>query len=157
MDNELAFSEKSSVAVHLEACSACRSEYESLLYSYRLTDRLPLIEVRSDSWELIADRVQNLSAGSVWRRLLELATLRPWVPVGAAVLLLLAVSLVMFPTQSRSPQMQRVLQDYIQEREQDFYRKGVLMGPGRPGVTLVGYNPFAEKPHEINGNPFKAE
>jgi len=157
MDEELTSEDAKTLQDHLAVCERCNLEYRSLLYSYNLVAQLSPIESRSDCWENIRTRIQSAreTRGFFSRFLFP----NLWVPVGAVgVLVLFTASLLWFiPGSDRSRDMHQLMNNYIQERNQEFAKKGIRVDRAGVGMRLVTYNPFRESDPSSKGNPFKAE
>lgn len=156
MDGELASEEAGTIRAHLLVCRSCDAEYRSLLYSYELVGKAQLIDSRPTAWKVIESRIRTPKENRGFLRNWLFPNV--WVPVTAiAGLILFASVLFLFvPSEDHSLAMRQVLQNYVQERDREFGRKGVL-NQGVGTVRTVQYNPFRDADPKPKGNPFKVE
>ncbi len=170
MDGELPVDEADLLRDHLEACPPCYQEYESLLYSFDLVDKMPALAFDSErSWKKIetaivdppaltpkpANSRRSDSGGRFsWLRL------RPWVPVAAFVgAILLAITFFMVaPVYQHHQRVERAFRSYIEERDHQSLRHNnavrtsdVVFEPGHSN------NPFSDRSRSFDGNPFELE
>jgi anti-sigma factor RsiW len=165
MDGELSRDEASSVRSHLERCEICRSEYDSLNYSYELVERAVAVDVPlEESWRRIESEIAPSPSvrRSPERRSWGFGSffLPRWVPVTAlAGVAVLAVSLfVVAPYQHRNAEVERAFRAYIQVREGRFEQPDRNPDPNTgPQLQPAVYNPFADNDQRSNRNPFKLE
>jgi hypothetical protein len=162
MDGELTVEEAGRIERHLESCHTCNAEYESLLYAYELVSAARQLDSSPASWRDIQTRLQAASDHRSW--LSRLLLPHVWLPAGAVGILALAVGSVFWylpyhNQRDRSVEMRQVLHKYMQERELDLQRKGVILRDtnGARTLSFVQYNPFRNPDRRPGGNPFKAE
>lgn len=159
MDGEVSPQEKSLLETHLDSCSGCRAEYESLAYTYNLTDQLAEIEVSERVWDGIRSRVRSSQVTDIRERQKPLSWLgRYWLPTAAAVAALLLLALVgPFLTQDNFDRQDRFA-TFLQQREQQrqerlrILRQEVFQERHQPRS-----NPFMQPVSHTRTNPFSTE
>jgi len=158
MDGELAGEEVSTIRAHLLVCRSCDAEYRSLLYSYELVGKAQLIDSQPSAWTVIESRIRTPKEDRGFLRRFFFPNI--WVPITAVAALVLFTSFLFLfvpSSDNHSVAMRQLLNKYVQERDQEFGRKGVLSTQGVGAVRTVQYNPFRETVPTPKGNPFKAE
>lgn len=152
LDKELGPIERAALEKHLEACSECREEYESLAYSMRLLEASGVAaQLAAPRWANIESRISGRSGGFFdFRWLFEPS----W--TAAAALLLLALSLPFyFASTSEDADLERMLVAFVAERDrQEALHSGII---ATEPVGWVSHNPFMERDEVLQRNPFSAE
>jgi len=129
MDNELPPEEALALEAHLRDCPSCRHEYESLLFSYQLTSRMPEIEVNPNLWAEIRSNLSSETLTYRWKLYIyRLLFSRPWVPA-----------------------------TFVQQREILFRRnEGILFQGGSFNRYEPRRNPFVRQVQYVGQNPFRS-
>lgn len=156
MDHELPEEEGLVCEQHLRDCPACRQEYESLLFAYNLTNRLPNVEVNPNLWVEIRSQLTTESPTSRWKGFVRQFLFdRPWVPASAAlgtvgVLLFLLVGI---PTDNPNS---KEFTSFVQQREILSKRnQDVLFRSGSFNRYEQRRNPFIRTVQYTGQNPFR--
>lgn len=157
MDGELNGDQEKELKTHLSQCSQCDQEYQSLLYSYELIDRIPVLELNPTSWGQIRAEIINLPTQD-WGWIFGLRSFSPirWIPVTAGALGLVFLSLF-FLNQSDA-EKERSFHTFLQVREQMELQHVNVFDESWGGVMEPLHpNPFALHDHTTQGNPFTLE
>ncbi len=143
MDRELSPGQVKDVETHLNACTPCHDEYQSLLRSYQLVEQVSLLELDPALWTRIHSEISEVSSSeSKW-----LANFRSlfgvrWVPVAAGMVGVVFLSL--FFVNQPDVETEQAFLEYVREREQMELR-------------TADPNPFIVHVRGPQENPFKVE
>lgn len=143
MDDELSSLQTQEVEEHLDTCSSCSDEYESLRISYLLVDRLPEDALLPLPWEQINRHVlvPSRPRGGLWRDLFFPGS---WVPLGAGAFSLLLCIALLIPSRVENLQLSQALEAYEEQREAEqaqFMRVGLVSEIDLPNPFTVPYRP----------------
>ncbi len=156
MDAELSRDQAQEVESHLTECAKCHEEYQSLLDSQQLVERIRPLQLNPDLWTRIHSEITDVrTQESSW--LLDLRSFFGvhWMPVAAGTLGVAFLSL--FFVYERNMEMERALQAYLQEREQlELVEVSLSRDTSSPGLQPGYPNPFMVN-FTPRGNPFKVE
>ncbi len=143
MDRELSPGQVKDVETHLNACTPCHDEYQSLLRSYQLVEQVSLLELDPALWTRIHSEISDVSSSeSKWlANLRSLFSVR-WVPVAAGMVGVVFLSL--FFVNQPDVETEQAFLEYVREREQMELR-------------TADPNPFIVHVRGPQGNPFKLE
>lgn len=157
MDNELTADEVSALQNHLSQCTSCNEEYESLLYTYELANRIPEVEVSPDLWLEIRSSLVSGSPLSRWpQSLYRLLLERPWVPATATLATLGIALFLMFGIPTENPKHEE-FSTFVQQREILFKRdRKVLFQGGNLNRLDTRRNPFMREVQYTGQNPFRS-
>ncbi len=157
MDNELSREEAFALENHLRDCPSCRQEYESLLYAYQLTCRMPEIEVDPSLWPQIRSKLSSESMIGRWKRFIHgLLFDRPWVPATAALGIVAVVLFLLVGPPPDNP-ASKEFSAFVQQREILFKRdQGVLFRSGGFNRYEPRRNPFMRQVQYTGQNPFRS-
>ena len=153
IDRELNREEESEMEAHLEQCSRCREEQQTLLSSYQLIEQISDFDFTTDLWPPIHSQISNMETETLplISTLRSLFTL-PWVP--ATTTLVGAIGLALFFSYQQDVQTTRQkLHDYVQQREQ----VKIKQTSGDQIITPLYPNPFAIRGRSYSENPFRPE
>ncbi len=157
MDNELPPEEALALEAHLRDCPSCRHEYESLLFSYQLTSRMPEIEVNPNLWAEIRSNLSSETLTSRWKLYIyRLLFSRPWVPATAALgTAVVVLFLLVGPPEDNSDTKE--FSAFVQQREILFRRnEGILFQGGSFNRYEPRRNPFVRQVQYVGQNPFRS-
>jgi hypothetical protein len=157
MDQELPPGQVEEVETHLNECTPCHDEYQSLLRSYQLVEQVNLLELNPDLWNRIHTEISAMSSPeSSW-----LATLRSlfgvgWVPVTAGIVGVVVLSL--FFMNQPDVETQQAFRQYLQERQQsERSRTSISQDTSNLELRIAYPNPFIVSDRRPQENPFKLE
>ena len=157
MDGELPSGPVEDIETHLNECTPCHDEYQSLLRSYQLVEQVNLLELNPDLWTRIHSEISDVSSSkSSW-----LANLRSlfgvgWVPVAAGMVGVVFLS-VFFMNQP-DVETQQAFRQYLQERRQsERSRTSIAQNTSSLEFRIAYPNPFIVSDRRPQGNPFKLE
>ncbi len=143
MDRELTPGQVKEVETHLNACTPCHDEYQTLLRSYQLVEQVNLLELDPDLWTRIHSEIADLTPSeSNWRAGLRSLFGVGWVPVAAGMVGVVFLSL--FFVNQPDVETEQAFLEYVREREQMELR-------------TADPNPFIVHVRGPQGNPFKLE
>jgi anti-sigma factor RsiW len=157
IDKELSSEESAVVERHIDACTACKDEYDSLLTSYELTSQMPQLEVSPLLWANIASEISSEQSPNWWKRfVLDGLFGRPWVPATAALgAALVALLLVVIPPSP--PPAETAFSDFVQQRELLSKRnEGILFRAEGFDRNESRRNPFIKQVQYTGRNPFRS-
>lgn len=148
LDGEVSHAEAEPLESHLHECTRCFQEYESLLYSYDLVDRLTttLTDPRPALWESIHSEIAPRQTG---RHDSWLPFKIHWLPLAGAlgIISLGAISASLFFVETPNSELKHSFQRYLQERE----------SRQEEAMQSASRNPFRTHEHDLEGNPFRSE
>ncbi len=157
MDRELPPGQVKEVETHLNKCSPCHDEYQSLLRSYQLVEQVNLLELDPDLWTRIHSEIADVGPSeSEW-----LANLRSlfgfrWVPVAAGMVGVVFLSL--FFMNQPDVETQQAFREYLQERRQsESPRTSISQNTSSLEFRIAYPNPFIVQDRGPQENPFKLE
>ncbi|HUV12967.1 MAG TPA: zf-HC2 domain-containing protein [Acidobacteriota bacterium] len=157
MDNEISPEEALVLEAHLRDCLSCRREYESLLFSYQLTCRMPEIEVSPNLWMEIRENLSSETLTSplklsIYRFLFS----RPWVPATAVLCTAVVVLFLLVAPHEDNP-VTNEFAAFVQQREILFKRdEGILFRDGSFNRYEPRRNPFMRQVQYTEQNPFRS-
>lgn len=156
MDHELPGEEVSVFEQHLRDCPACRQEYESLLFAYELTSRLPNAEVNPGLWVEIRSKLPSESPTGTWKRFIrQLLFDRPWIPASAALGTVAVVLFLLVAIPADNPNATE-FSSFVQQREILSKRnQDVLFRSGSFNRYEPRRNPFIRTVQYTGQNPFR--
>ncbi len=156
MDAELSRDQAKEVEIHLTECAQCHEEYQSLLDSQKWVERIKPLQLNPDLWTRIHSEITDVSTQeSNWLLGLRSFLGVRWMPIAAGTLGITFLSL--FFVYERNMDMERALQTYLQEREQqEIAEVSVSRNTVSPALQAAYPNPFMVT-FTSQGNPFKVE
>ncbi len=156
MDAEVSSDQAKEIESHLTECAECHEEYQSLLNSHQLVERIRPLPLNPDLWTRIHSEITDVrTEESSWLLGLRSFFGVRWMPVAAGTLGVAFLSL--FFVYERNMEMERALQAYLQEREQlELVEVSASRETLSPGLQAVYPNPFMVT-FTSQGNPFKVE
>ena len=156
MDAELSRDQAKEVESHLTECAECHEEYQSLLDSHQLVERIRPLKLNPDLWTRIHAEITDFrTQESSWILGLRSFFGVRWMPVAAGILGVAFLSL--FFVYQRNMETERALQAYLQEREQlELVKVSVSRDTSNPVLQPAYPNPFMVS-FTPRGNPFKVE
>lgn len=168
LDGELEPARVHQVEAHMQGCSSCRAELESLEKASRLVAaHLPEIEPGPDAWDRVAARIAADGAGRRQARILPFPKLRPWITAAAALAasLILGVGLWGIWQHRRSEDaLHQYMNEYVQKRntQEEVDHRPVAVVKSEPWTadassSDVSDNPFVEVNAGETDNPFRSE
>ena len=153
MDEELSALEAQPVEEHLRDCPKCRTEYESLSFSYRLVLGITEDGLQPPRWGTIENRIQTGRTPwtDPWLKLFP----ANWMPVAAtAALVVVCVVLLMPSRPAVDAETSRLFAGFISEREREDALLETVWGLVDEGDLPNPFTLVSAKPHQ---NPFQSE
>jgi anti-sigma factor RsiW len=156
IDHELPSEEVQALKRHLHGCPACKQEYESLLFAYELTSRLPSPEINPNLWVDIRSHLTSDSPKVRWKGFLnKLLFNRPWVPASAALGTVVVVLFLLVGIPADNPNAKE-FSAFVQQREILSKRnQAVLFNSGGFNRYEPRRNPFIRTVQYTGKNPFR--
>ena len=152
LDGELTGSESKVVKAHVEDCTDCRLELESLQYSFQLVDAILDEDLDPPRWKLIESKIDQREGNWLDFRWLFGLT---WRPVAVAFLLAAVLIPVFWNQSSEDAEVERMFTTYLEERnEREMLHEGIY---NTEPVGWVYYNPYAVAEQQVGNNPYATE
>ena len=160
LDEELGSDLQSEIRSHLSKCSACKAEYDSLLFSFDLTERVDSIQLNPKIWTRIQREVAaslNTPTKKDLRPFFRSLFIPRWRPAAAAIGLVVIAAILFFssPGSGTDPALEKEFTIFILQREEISRQNRRILFELRQTADDRASNPFVVPISQEQRNPFR--